>query len=309
MKNCVVTFCLLTLVGAPLMASAQGFSDGTSCVLDLNVGYTTDLGMTKFSDMVVALVNADLDYATSHALSLGASVPIDVNGGCTVRLGGVLTLPFSQKVEASTPPPNSFHERDWSGDTFWGAVEALIICPINSSFSTVAGFRWDNWQTSLSNPSKFYPPAFYTPTDTGALTVNTYLPLLGIISSRGGLTFGALGFPYVPGDMDLRETSGGIGSFFTETGSFGSGYFLELFSDYNLPAAPLGSSGLDGAFSVFVKLSILRASGQSVWRTTGGFNGNIPEETDFSFQRNLLSIGANATILFAVPGWISGGIL
>ena len=291
----------LAVIIIPAMAHSQSFSD-PSFPISITVGGTSNVGNTQYSENTTIAV-ADFDYATTRALYLGTSLPIKLGDVATFRLAGSITIPHTEKVEQLTPPPFRFHVRDWQGETTWGTLEGLLEYPVGLGVSFVAGFRWDSWQTSFTNPSNvylFYPSAS---TDTADLTLNSYLPLLGIVSTQGGITVGAMGFPVLRGDMEVHESRNLFASnLISESSNFGEGYFVEVFTEYSTPIGLIAHTGFDGSASLFLKYNRLKAIGtNTVTQKFSGGGGAFEREIPFSFRRDLLVLGIQATINFSIP--------
>jgi hypothetical protein len=295
------------------LAGSWGCQD-PKCPLQLYIGYATNLGNTTYKETPREEINdnvGDLDYATTHALYLGAGIPIDLRTKGIFRLAASVTVPTARKVEQLTPDPPADHQRDWSGKTIWGTVEGLWGYPIGCDVLALAGFRWDHWQTSLKNPSNWRPIAVrFDPSDTGDLTVNSYLPLVGLVTNQGRFTFGVLGFPVTFGDAEYHESTLGrprrLGRI-TEHGNFNNGYFLEFFSDMAIAVGPIANNTVDASASLFAKLSFLDARGTASWQRD--VLDPLAYNPQFSFRRSIFVIGAETTIQFSIPSMGLGGLL
>ena len=160
----------------------------------------------------------------------------------------------------------------------------------------LAGFRYDYWQTSWKHPVDT-ALGVHGPNDTAFVTVNSYIPLVGLLSKRGRLTFGVVGFPFVFGDVEHKENYSLGQTFVRITGGFNSGYFFELFGEYGLPMPGFtGSSEFD--LSLFGKYNAMEAKSDAKIAVTG-----FADETwDFVFRRQLFVVGAKATLNFNLAG-------
>ena len=65
--------------------------------------------------------------------------------------------------------------------------------------------------------------------DEAQLIVSTYIPYVGAVTRWGGVKVGVIGFPWVLGNVQYRETLRVIQ--FTATGNYRNGYFLEAFAE------------------------------------------------------------------------------
>jgi hypothetical protein len=288
MRRGGICFCiLLGLFITPLYAVAQGSG--------ISIGYTTDGGGTQYTEDHAPSL-ADFKSDPTHAIYVALGLPIHLDDWGVLRLSGSVTFPAIKKIEQTTPTPPGFHMRDWDGETIWGTAEGLWLYPLGYGFSGAVGGRWDSWQTSMTNPRN-YSFGLYAATDTADLTVNAYLPLLGIVSSWNGFSFGVLGFPGAYGDVTTHETRGPT-TRITETGAYSGGHFVEIFTDWSVPAFSIVPGQVDGGASLFIKFNSLRASGVVTYSGSGGVGSR---DTPFAFQRNLLSTGIQAFITFSLP--------
>jgi hypothetical protein len=289
----------LVIIMILAIAPTQVFS------LDVSLGYVGDGGGTIFTDDAETLVAADFEYAPVQAFYLEFRLPVSLSSYCELQLTGGITVPVTVKVEELFPqsvfvPGNQRHNADWDADTTWGILEGLLSFPLDSGFSVVCGFRWDHWQSSLKNPRNISLFSSHNSTDTAALTVNGYLPLIGIVSSVGGFSFGAMGFPVALGDVEVTASQNRFGTLvFRESGHFDSGYFLEIFTELNLPNPGFALAGTDGSVSLFAKLSFYEATDNITFSVSGSFSQT--DNTDFAFRRTLFVAGGKASINFSLP--------
>jgi len=141
------------------------------------------------------------------------------------------------------------------------------------------------------------------PTDTGALTVNAYIPLVGVASSCGGLTVGVVGFPWFAGDFKFEEVRNAR-RFHYDSGSakFDGPWFLEIFGDYGCPMPMAIPSMFEGTFSLFGKVNFMRIVNADFTFTRRPTN--VSDVYDFSFYRTMFVVGGKATLNFSTPnGW------
>ena len=145
---------------------------------------------------------AEYNYNYSSFL-MGATLPISLGDYGVVSLSGSWSLPSTYVGHEALKRPNLKirGKRRWNADTSWGTAEAVWAYPLTGSCSTLIGFRWDNWQTSYQSPiiEVTSGPGFLSPTDAGDFTVNSYIPLVGLMTTYGGLNLGAMGFPALSG--------------------------------------------------------------------------------------------------------------
>ena len=179
-------------------------------------------------------------------------------------------------------------------------MEGTWAYPLSDNFTVLAGFRWESWQTSFKSLVNEFN-IVHSPTDTAFLTVNGYIPVIGLLATYRGLNFGVIGIPTFIGEVEHRETIDQI-DFLEAKADFNSGYFFEIFGDYALPMPGSLVSGQEIDLSLFGKCSFLEiiATPTLTWRDTLGLYGE--EEMDFRLQRNLFVVGAKATLKFNIAG-------
>jgi len=190
---------------------------------------------------------------------VGLAVDASPGPDCGVTLSGWYLFPskntISQEVEPSTAGPLA---RNWTARTQWWWVDAVADYRFGGAFEVLGGFRYDNFATSFSNPDNNF--IAFTGADKSDLTVNSYIPLIGLRtgygSSVGALRFTAQGFPIIFGRLEYNQAYGntGLGPQALETtANFKNGYLLEFILDYNVPVASAAGIGL------FVRWSDLHA--------------------------------------------------
>jgi hypothetical protein len=233
-----------------------------------------------------------------------------VGFGLPVSLGqfGALTLSGSAAIPAALEGSQEWksgtgliRHRDMSSDTYWAILEASWAHPIRSGLSMLAGFRYDCWQTSLRNPRNTtkgrWPQA--TDRDSVYLTVNSYLPFVGVMGGLGGLTLGAIGLPMYFGEAKSEGAENQLGLLLLKTEvNFKSGQFVEVFAEYLL--SPLQSiRGLDVSVAIFGKFNSVEAKSVGALAAYGSLQSRNPY--NFTFRRNLFIFGAEATLNFDLP--------
>jgi hypothetical protein len=224
----------------------------------------------------------------------------------TFALGATLSIPtVSQGEELLTGSAGgTLLARKWDADTYYTTVEGLWAYPVLTGWSALAGFRWIYWQTSYTNS---YDITLGSLTDTGDVTINGYVPFVGIMTKRGGFTIGAVGIPTTVGTVEHKESVLGSTNRLVVTGDLSGGYFAEIFAEYGIPA--YDAMGVMADFSIFCKVSWLHATSTVTMQdlsTAGGFA--TPRDFDFILDRNLLFLGAKTTLNFDLSQY-TGGLL
>jgi len=185
----------------------------------------------------------------------------------------------------------------WDIYTDWWYVDGEIAWKGSGLFGVLAGFRYEHFSTRFKNPSDVRGFVLSSQ-DTADITIISYKPYIGIQhkydSPTTMLSVRAIGFPYVPADLEHVETGeAGLG-YRTESkrGRFTGSYFVELAAEYATRAFG------DSQVGAFVRWNLLEGRGLiPVEIPRIGFS----EENLFSFHRNTLSFGGNFTLSFISP--------
>jgi hypothetical protein len=321
MKKIHCLLAVLALAALPLLASAQGFYDtcGTTQRPSLYMGWATNGWM---SELNMSTEGAGIGGTSEYKRSFKASaaygeiaIPFDFGNRCMLTLAASGTLPGSKEPgREEVLGAGAVYSTNWKADTFWGNVSATLACPLYEcvgNWYVLANFGWDTWQTSFSDRSAISPgwgvPAL---TDTAGLTVNLYIPKIGVMNSSNGLTFGALFSPLVFGNFALEETYNNGGQRLLESRnsfkSWGSMYFA-TFAEYVF--SPFGNSSCGesnfelGGFARFIWLDA-RKTGAKVQRSLGAVE-EYSESYDVTWRRELFVVGGKATVKFNMPNMLS----
>lgn len=295
--------------------SNYGCSGDPGAGLSMVIGYASDCGRTKFildghTVGIGGVVSRLYDYRPMSALYLAADLPMELGSMGKVILSGSLTIPTTNSIDENDFALQGlvapFGGSGWNTKTMWGTLQGLYVCPAYGC-RALAGFRWDNWQTSLNGRFDISPGfAVAAPTDTGALTINAYVPLVGVATYLRGLTMGMVGFPWVPGDFRYAETRNNAGlRFDSGSGNFKRAWFVEFFTDYRLPMSTLVSlpGAADANLSLFGKFNYMEVKNSF---TLTRQPAAVSDVFDFAFYRTLFVVGAQANLNFNMPnvrGW------
>jgi|GEM_PF-996853 len=316
MKKLVASLAVVAvMIAVPALAPAQGWpslgvpDDVALGNLSLTGGYVTNAGVTHYKVSKAAngigpagvrQAEWDYDYASFY---MAGTLPVSMGDRGALLLSASVAIPSTSQGR-ETLYNNAFApvgSRLWSADTYTGTLEAIWAYPLSSSFSALAGFRWVYWQTSYKSPEIQVNPGIYTNTDTGDVTLNGYVPFIGLLATYGGLNVGAVGIPTTVGDLVHKESFANGGVSVEATGAFTGGYFFELFADYGMPMPGSLVAGYDADVALFGKCSFLAidASPTLDWNVGAV---TTTETMDFSLQRNLFVLGAKATLNFNIAG-------
>jgi hypothetical protein len=306
-----------TLVGAQLLPGLPGLPGMPSLNLPSNVtlgnlsiygGWATNAGMTHYvlskgDAVVTGIGQAEWDYKYSSFYT-AAMLPLSIGDYSAVLLSGSLAIPSSSPAREKLHRDTGVFEatRRWNADTYWATLEGIWAYPLSGTFTALAGFRWECWQTSYKSPVNEYALGpLLAPTDSADVTVNGYIPFVGLMVTYGHLNLGAVGIPTTIGEVEHNESfnNGGLRGMEVK-GTFTGGYFFEMFADYALPLPGGLGPGIDAELSLFGKCSFLEVEATPTLRWTGSLPGE--EDYDFSLHRNLFVVGAKATLKFNLAG-------
>jgi hypothetical protein len=294
----------------PGMASLNLPSNVTLGKLSVYGGWATNAGMTNYAvsreaPLVggVPLAEWDYEYNSFYA---AVTLPVSMGDYGAALFSGSVALPSSSpgREKLYTPALALGATRRWSADTYWATLEGIWAYPLSGTFSALAGFRWVCWQTSYKSPINELNPALYALTDAADVTVNGYVPFVGLLATYRGLNVGAVGIPTTIGEVEHNEVFSTNAIVLEAKGTFTGGYFFEMFADYSLPLPGGMGPGIDADLSLFGKCSFLevKATPTVSWWQGGVFLGD--EEMDFRLQRNLVVLGAKATLKFNLAGML-----
>ncbi|MBM4327402.1 MAG: hypothetical protein FJ118_09595 [Deltaproteobacteria bacterium] len=243
-------------------------------------------------------------------LWLGAAKSISLGERCALGLDGWLLIPANReaierdefnrviagggRIRALTVTTTPV-VRTWETYTDWWYADAEVGCRLSGGFMVFGGFRYEHFSTRFKNPG--IPAGTPGSSDDNAdITVNGYLPYIGVQLQQGGSTslvsIRALGFPYVPADVQHLETGEtGTGLRTEATGAFSGGYFVELLGEYR--ARVFGGPDL----GAFVKYNVFHGRGNLNLDVT-----DFPSSSSgFAFHRESITFGGTFSLDFALP--------
>jgi hypothetical protein len=251
---------------------------------------------------------------------LGLADSINLNRNWGLDFDGWLLIPMnsrgneSETLETSTPvtvftglPPLYYRVdqvvstttlvRTWETKPDWWYVDAAATYGISDAFKVLGGFRYEHFSTSFRNPHSVFG-LITTPNDTADVTVNNYLPFVGLQSGVGGSTskisIKVIGFPMAFADVTFGETGMfGVNSRVQSKGGWDKGYFLEIFAE-----ATTNFSANMGV-GAFVTWNMMHAQGNlktDILPVIGSIDS--PETV---FNRDHYTVGANMTLNFGLP--------
>ncbi len=320
MRSVVVLLVVVAaFIAGPALVAAQGliglpslFGKGADCDpmarFSVYTGYASNAGITKFKftsqdGFFFGARDYIYDYAPTSAFYIATECPIELGNMGKALLSGSVALPatWDQQFYVLNPPLGLAGSSRSPADTIWFTMQGLWAYPIGGSgFSALGGFRWDHWQTSLKSRTDI-AGILASPTDTGALTLNGYLPMVGGMTEYQGFVFGVVGFPWLPGDFEYGQSFNlGGPTYLSGSGNFNKGYYVEFFTEYGLPVP--GLVDFDGTVSLFGKLSLMEAKSQATFSRFIG-PGVVAETdaVDVAFNRTMFVVGGKASVSFNIP--------
>jgi hypothetical protein len=242
-------------------------------------------------------------------LWLGLEEKVNFNCTCGLDLDGWVLIPTNRQGSEQEPtittivsisPPSvttipGVGNRTWNTRTEWWYLDAAATWACCTPFEVLAGFRYEHYSTRFDNPTDIFGVPS-TGDDTADLTVNSYLPFVGLqtrIGSPGSnVMVRWIGFPVAPANLTFSETNAGtLGNRVDSTGNWSYSYFSELFAEYNRNfAAGMG-------IGAFLRWNLYH--GQANLTTNPlGLTG---VSSDASFDRNTITVGGNILLNFGSP--------
>jgi hypothetical protein len=193
--------------------------------------------------------------------------------------------------------------RNWVTQPQSGSIDGALTVRMGPTMTGLGGLRYENFMTNFNTPgSGFGAPL--SRRDSAALTLNTWIPYLGIswanYLGKTGIAcrFQALGSPLVWGLVDYVETSATgltisgvrVPGFIGSNALVGGGYLMECVGDCHV----VSYSCLQlGAYAKY------QAMKTSTGVDTGQSNGNIPSVNfNFDFSKQVWSAGGYLSLVF-----------
>ncbi|MEW6111055.1 MAG: hypothetical protein AB1664_02910 [Thermodesulfobacteriota bacterium] len=246
---------------------------------------------------------------------LGAIQKINFNETCGVAVEGWVLIPSTaQGTESSTFSRTTVtvngtlvtvtttagpSGEGWTTKPDWGYVDGRLMCKYGSDFDFFAGFRYDHFSTRFQSPVDAFPLGVSEGQDTADITVNAYIPYVGVqyssMGSTSSLILRALGFPWFGADVQhfhTGEAGPGLRSEGRSTFNERS-YFFEVFGEYSYNVFGGGAD-----IGAFFKWNVLHGYGE--------INTEIPfvgfNFTDrVVFDRNTITVGGKTSWNFNLP--------
>jgi len=212
----------------------------------------------------------------------------DPGDGLCFTLGGSWLFP-NNKDEVEVYNENSILKRIWRPTTQWYTLEACASRCSWSNFSLIGGVRYDSFTTNFADPFRAVGIRS-RPRDEAGLSLVSYIPYVGAETTWGPVKVRVIGFPWMRGEIQYRETF--AGAFHIEaSGNYRNSYFLEAFAEW-------GRLVSSADLSVFALYTMLH--------TTGEFDlsfspRGLSQAFAFSIDRQNWIVGGKAVIGFNSP--------
>jgi len=273
------------------------------------VGWMESLGREgwSFADPNPGSLFGGTHRYPAAGLWLGLEETINFNETCGLDLDGWVLIPSNRQgseqeptittitTSSTTTSVPGIGNRTWNTNTEWWYLDAATTWAFCTPFKVLAGFRYEHYSTRFDNPGDIFG-VVSTPNDTADLTVNSYMPFVGLQTSIGGPESNVLvrfiGFPVVPVNLTFSETNANtLGTRVDSTGNWSSSYFTEVFAQYNRNfAAGMG-------IGAFFRWNLYH--GQSNLTTNPLGLGSV--SSDAAFDRNTITLGGNVQLNFGSP--------
>jgi hypothetical protein len=298
------------LPGLPPLGGFLGRSSGcpptheADCSVAGNLGYMGRSQGLVFDRQAVGANPGGIDTVRYQypveGVWLGASVTCvgpergllayDPRDGLCLTLGASWLFP--NNTEATETINRGF--RTWSPKTQWYTLDASVSRCAVGDFSLIGGFRYDSFSTKFSDPARQVGFTTTFPTDEAELVLSSYIPYLGAVLKRGAVEVGVIGFPWVWGRVESRETIGGASVRYESVGNYSNAYFLETFAEFG------GQMGMIQLWA-FAKYTVLHAKGNFDFdrEPIGGVVETAPNT--FGMDRQNWIVGGKALIGFNSP--------
>ncbi len=302
----------------PWLPSSEGFSEQPfSCVPTKSVcgpltfyvgwgwdrkGATLSVDQRRFSgpnpDDLASIVNT---YPI-RGLWLGVAAQANVTERIGVLADYWAIIPSNQPSNETYtilgPLPGS---KIWNvTNTDWWFVDGALSYDTCALGKVLAGFRYDRFATNFKDPGNFVG-ALGLSSDTGDVTINCYLPFVGLqvdqgVSGQSHLMFRIVGFPWVGGDVKYHDSIGNFTVLSQDRIELAKGanraYFFEALAEYEQGVFGRGQIG------VFAKWNTLHGSAHRI-PISDVLDGEVlTGQYRFTFQRQCWTVGGSLTLNF-----------
>jgi hypothetical protein len=326
---CVVAFLLVTTlvssasaqglfgIGLPGLPSFGGLSgEASTCCsptstacgpLTFYAGWGEDRKGTTFSFDAQQLGTDDLTLISQtypvRGLWLGLAAQGSVAGNVGFLADGWVLVPANHASEEIISIAGVLSaSKSWRTRTDWWFVDGALTLSCGPT-ELLAGFRYDRFSTNFKDPADF-AGILGLPSDRGDLTVNSYIPFVGVEFSQGSsfgshLTFRIIGFPWFVNDMKYHDSIGAFSVVVQDRIQLKRGaatnYFIEAFAEYDRNIFRDGNIGLFGRWNLYHETTT-RVAIDDV------FDGEpFTGKYRFALERQSWTLGASFSLGFNMP--------
>ncbi len=218
-------------------------------------------------------------------LELAAPVALSQNVGFFLSVAHLFPVQTTA-LESYELLASEAAKREWNPDIQWWELNTALTCRLCQALTGLAGFRWSSFMVNFGQATN--QVNFSTSPDQAQLTVNAYIPYLGLAlrcdpTCNSSFEAAFLGFPALPGDLDFQETlnpTGTVSTRFSGATNYKSGYFYEALAEASTRMGPCN-------LGAFVRFDAIHTN-----RTR-----------DFTLD----GVARTADVLFDRRNWIFGG--
>ena len=214
---------------------------GTSIEPSVYVGYLfKDHGAgvnIQFNDGDVLGITSTRNDFTLQGIWLELAAPVALSQNVGLFSSVAHLFPVQTTALESYQLLDGAAKREWNPDIQLWEMDTALTCRLCQAAIGLAGFRWSSFLVNFGQATN--QQNFSTSPDQAQLTVNAYIPFLGLAlqcEPNCGSSFKAafLGFPALPSDVEFQETltpTGTVSTRFSGTTNYKSGYFIEALAE------------------------------------------------------------------------------
>ncbi len=182
-------------------------------------------------------INSTRNDFTLQGVWLELAAPVALSQNLGFFLSVAHLFPVQTTALESYQLVDGAAKREWNPDIQWWEVDTALTCHLCPALTGIAGFRWSSFMVNFGTPTN--QVNFSTSPDQAQLTVNAYIPLLGLAlkcdpTCNSSFKAAFLGFPALPGDLDFQETltpTETVSTRFAGATNYRSGYFYEALAE------------------------------------------------------------------------------
>jgi hypothetical protein len=322
-KTVILALALAVFMAIPVGASAQGWlggllpsggQTGASCGapccpggLKLDAGYlfgqrAVQFGETVGGDGALYILRDSRFRSPLEGVQVGATLQAPLKDDVGVTLRGTWLFPTNGRADEDIARTGDLRvSRDWSTKVQYYTLDGAVVYPFCAPFNFLAGFRFDSLFMDFTGP-RTAGGIEWLPTDKTEVTLNSYIPYVGIGLNYGqSLRVSLIGTPIFWGDLQFRETVGGFSGgpdSFEYKANLKNTYFLEASVEYALSVGP-------GTAGVLAKWTYMHGAGTPTFRDRYA-NGGAPaiyqqEPAAIALVRQHVYLAATFTIPLTSP--------